>query len=316
MADSIADSIYKTDEENLIKFWSEFSDLQLKQSFDDKEYIHPKDKKIIDTLQKIECKNIDLYLNKYSNDMKNNYSNDTQYDSYIHSKLLPSPYCGDLRNAKVFILFLNPGFEESNYIDENNNDVIEAVKGTVAQNFENKIFDSYKQFSFNPLFSNTDGAHWIRKKFDGIIKKFSQETDKDYIEARKIFANNIAMLELFPYHSRTFNLNKTTLNELDSCKLMREYVKSLMLRAANNEILLICTRSAKLWGLTESHDFKSVNEKSDEEFKQWVKDKGFEQWLEKNKNLIVYPPSYSRSASLSPASVGGRAIVYFLKKTI
>lgn len=152
----MADSIYKTAEENLIKFWSEFSDLKLKQSFDDKEYIHSKDKEIIDKLDKIECKNIDLYLK--------NYANDPKYDSYIHSKLLPSPYCGDLRNAKIFILFLNPGFEESNYIDENNNDVIEAVKGTVAQNFENKIFDSYKQFSFNPLFSNTDGAHWIRKK--------------------------------------------------------------------------------------------------------------------------------------------------------
>ena len=138
----MADSIYKTDEENLIKFWSEFSDLQLKQSFDDKEYIHPKDKEIIDKLKKIDCKNIDLYLNKYSNDTKNNYSNDTQYDSYIHSKLLPSPYCGDLRNAKVFILFLNPGFEESNYIDENNNDVLEAVQGTVAQHFENKIFEN------------------------------------------------------------------------------------------------------------------------------------------------------------------------------
>lgn len=300
----MADSIYKTDEENLIKFWNDFSDLKLKQSFDDKEYIHPKDKKIIDKLNKIECKNIDLYLNN-----SNNYAINPKYDSYIHSKLLPSPYCGDLRNAKVFILFLNPGFEESNYIDENNNDVIEAVKGTVAQNFENKIFDSYKQFSFNPLFSNTDGAHWIRKKFDGIIKKFSQDTDKDYIEARKIFANNIAMLELFPYHSRTFNLNKETLNKLDSCKLMKKYVDSLKLRAENNEILLICLRSASRWGLSapDKDEFKSVAAKKDTEFEQWVRN---------NKNLIVYPPSYSRSASLSPASVGGRAIVHFLKNKI
>ena len=250
----MADSIYKTAEENLIKFWSEFSDLKLKQSFDDKEYIHPKDKEIIDKLDKIECKNIDLYLK--------NYANDPKYDSYIHSKLLPSPYCGDLRNAKIFILFLNPGFEESNYIDENNNDVIEAVKGTVAQNFENKIFDSYKQFSFNPLFSNTDGAHWIRKKFDGIIKEFSQqEPTCNYIEARKIFANNIAMLELFPYHSRrAFKLNNNRLSELASYKLMKKYVDSLKLRAENNEILLICLRSASRWGLSapDKDEFKSV----------------------------------------------------------
>ena len=299
----MADSIYKTAEENLIKFWSEFSDLKLKQSFDDKEYIHPKDKEIIDKLDKIECKNIDLYLK--------NYANDPKYDSYIHSKLLPSPYCGDLRNAKIFILFLNPGFEESNHIDENNNDVIEAVKGTVAQNFENKIFDSYKQFSFNPLFSNTDWAHWIRKKFDGIIKEFSQqEPTCNYIEARKIFANNIAMLELFPYNSRrAFKLNNNRLSELASYKLMKKYVDSLKLRAENNEILLICLRSASRWGLSapDKDEFKSVAAKKDTEFEQWVRN---------NKNLIVYPTPYPRAASLSPASVGGRAIVYFLKKTI
>ena len=93
-------------------------------------------------------------------------------------------------------------------------------------------------------------------KSDGIIKKLQQELQKkidiDYLSARKIFANNISTLELFPYHSRTFKLNNELLRELDSCKLMKNYVDSLRLRAENDEILLICPRSASRWNY-QSH---------------------------------------------------------------
>jgi hypothetical protein len=60
-----------------------------------------------------------------------------RFQHKMHFGLTPEPYVGDIRNAKVFILLLNPGFSVLDYYGEENEELRISLKNNLYQTFEN-----------------------------------------------------------------------------------------------------------------------------------------------------------------------------------
>lgn len=220
--------------QKLIEFWAELT-------FNQKPYVHPQDGAL----------NINLCYS--SKDVANYYEEKYWTDNSIfHTDLLPIPYAGNLNNAKIFILLLNPGLSFIDYYSEYSSfQFVEALKDTLHQQYANHQFP----FIFlNPNFFWTGGGqYWLRKLKD-YIKLIKSSRSCTYIEATRFLSQRVAILELMPYHSSTFTEYKL-LDKLESVRQMREFVKRFVLpKVYLDQACIICTRQSKEWNLEPHHN--------------------------------------------------------------
>jgi|GEM_PF-581348 len=200
----------------------------------------------------------------------------------LHLGLLPQPYSGCLKTARVFVLMQNPGFSETDYYAESEH--AEFRKAHIRCLRQENVDDEFPFVFLDPRFIFHSGAHYWLRKFGPLIDVLRQERGGSWVKALSIFARSIATLEYVPYHSRAFSLPSRVTNALESKKHMLDYVKEeLVPRAVAGEVLVITARSSRIWG------------------------------LRRHKNIIQYSGSEARAAHLSPSSRGGRAILDFLR---
>lgn len=199
-------------------------------------------------------------------------------DSRLQLGLIPHPFCGDVINAEIYILMLNPGYGPHDYFAELEVPAYrEAALKNLKQNFDG---EDYPFYFLNPEFAWSGGFVWWHKKFASIIGEISQKTGLNYAEARKQLSQKIASIELIPYHSTSFRDAAGWTKKLESAKLAREFVNSYILpKVQRDEAILIVTRQVREWNLPE------------------------------HENITVYSNGEARSAHLSPISRGGRAII-------
>lgn len=199
-------------------------------------------------------------------------------DTKLQLGIIPHPFCGDIKNAEIYILMLNPGYGPHDYFAEL--EVLsykEAALKNLRQEFEHR---SYPFYLLNPEFAWTGGYAWWHKKLAFTIDEISKKNETDYANARKCLSQKIASIELVPYHSTSFYDPIGWAKKLESAKLARKFVNEYVVpKVQRNEAILIATRKVKEWNLPEHN------------------------------NIIVYSSSEARSAHLSPASRGGRAII-------
>lgn len=229
-------------------------------------YIHPRDKKCL------------VAENHYPVTDYNEIMTDKRFRKFnhrLHLSLTPEPYIGDITNAKVYILLLNPGFNRLDYYVEG----VESVKTSMVNNLRQKFNGDDKEFPLiwlNPKNIWTPGGIWTENKFKPLINHVMRKMDLSYLESLKLISKKVAMLELVPYHSKYFGLKKKEI-EMQSVIEMRNFVKNILVpKAHNDECCIIQTRSIKEWDL------------------------GFPE--ENNGNIIVYPVKQRRSSSLSETS--------------
>ncbi len=80
-----------------------------------------------------------------------------------------------------------------------------------------------------------------------MIKK---RTKMNYRDAILFLAKNIAVLQLYPYHSKKFRIPKRIRKELESTNLIRKFVKEVLVKEAKSgKTLIIVARGAKKWGI-------------------------------------------------------------------
>lgn len=161
----------------------------------------------------------------------------------FHLGLLPLPFAGNLKQAKVFILMLNPGFNPSDYLAD------------VQENYRSEIIKIYRQENdakcifFDPNFSWHGGFTYWHKKLSKAVDSYSQKNHISRLGALHYFTKKICFMEAFPYHSMSFKMTEN-LETLPSKKLIEEYVKKeLVPRAEKNEILIIVPRANGYWNL-------------------------------------------------------------------
>ena len=226
---------------------------------------------------------------RFLNDSHNNwndYISDPDFwappDKRFHPSLLPIPFVGNLKNASVYLLMLNPGFGPHDYFGEYAvSEYREALKSNIRQQ-PNCSF-----LFLDPRYSWHGGYDYWHKKLQKSISEFADKTNISYGNAQCYFKSQIAALELVPYHSSKFALTKGVQNNLHSVKLNRSFVHDILIpRAKNSECLIIATRASKHWELPDDC-----------------------------KNIVTYTGAEARSAHLTPNSRGGKAILnFFLEK--
>lgn len=210
---------------------------------------------------KCDGNSINEYFVKHTHDKNKKENEESQ--TVIHFGLLPQPLIGDVENAKIIICSLNPGFSADDYnADElHHNDILEQLN---PDNHNKTLFWLTEKPDDKGNLSG--GAKWWQGKLDqkdkekslvyNIIKEYksdveslsNEELKKEKEKVFKVLSENMAAIELFPYHSAKFNY--TYLKNCESTKKIIEYVKELAENSQKSQ--LICfTRSFKYWKVNE-----------------------------------------------------------------
>lgn len=234
---------------NLLKFWNE-------AKLDAAPFVHPRDV--------IPQKHIQSGVSSYA-DFLRAFESGTLSKPALHLSLLPQPYFGDLDNADILILLINPGLSACDYHAEENYPAFrESLIASIRQEKRGHIF-------LDPTWAWTSGFVWWESKLRDVARLIASERfDGHYGRALSDLSRRVASVELVPYHSFNFGTSKRLASSLEACRFVAN---------ADPKRTIIVTRSVSNWGLSDAP------------------------------NIIKYPASHARGASLGLLSAGGRAIL-------
>jgi hypothetical protein len=151
------------------------------------------------------------------------------HDNLLHLSLIPVPYAGDLENAEIIILLTNGGFGDGDYFFEDH------ARQTLLDNLSQKHGRDFPFFCLNPDLAWSGPFQWWEPKLRPIIDLLIADK-MSYPNALKLLANKIAVVELFPYHSRN----------------------SAKLKGINERNLMPSVRKAREFLALESHDARRL----------------------------------------------------------
>lgn len=163
----------------------------------------------------------------------------------FHLGLLPQPFVGNLAQASVFILLLNPGFNAGDYYALHHSPAYaEAIKRNLSQQNGG---DDFPFFFLNPQFAWTAGGRWWQARLHSIAAELSRQNNIQLQDALQHMSRHLACLEMFPYHSSSFSPPKVA---LESKRLVCQYVQQVLVpRALQADALIVATRQAAAWSL-------------------------------------------------------------------
>jgi len=254
--------------DSLIDFWQECP-------LDTAPFAHPEDLEILRKKSRWIADDDPITFESY---IKSKRFEDAT-DDRLHLSLLPVPYIGNIKDAEIVILLLNPGFQYSDYWSETNSpEFRRRLKQNLYQSFDGVEFP----FLFlDPQFCWHSGFMWWEKKLREVIQEIAvKKFNRNYHAALHDLSQRLACVELIPYHSRAFKDHKL-INLLPSIQKAKKFVQSSLVQdAASMKRTLIATRQIKEWGLARGLP-----------------------------NVVTYEGSHARGASLSIKSKGGNAIL-------
>ena len=144
--------------------------------------------------------------------------------------LHPVPWAGPLRSAKAYFLFLNPGLNGQEWVEESRPAFAEALRANLTGDQPYPYLLS--------AHATHPGHKWARQTFGPDIG----EAD----------ASHVCVLQLVPYHSEKGAVASKAAPKLPSSIAIRRFVHyGLLPRVRAGEAVLVVARSAKLWGVTQ-----------------------------------------------------------------
>lgn len=211
-------------------------------------------------------------------------------DKQLQLQVLPIPVNGNLRQADVVILMLNPNFDEMSdrqwkMAHPAAYEYMEACQRANIQ--QRHPYDAHPFYDISPLLGSHPGAGYWRggSKLAGIARERASNRRVSLEEAYIELSRRIAVLQLVPYRSKKFG-HHSLVKEAPSSAQAIALARYL---AEETDKLLIVQRKVNDWGF----EFPSDRE-----------------------NVIVYDPRReARKASLSLKSRGGSAILARLIKS-
>ena len=205
-------------------------------------------------------------------------------DKRLHLGLIPIPFVGDMLNASVYVLMLNPGLGPGDYFEYR----VPGLRKTLLANLRQKHKVGVMPFLFlDPQFAWHGGFGYWNRKLKGVMEDLALSKDISLADARSTLGSQLAVVQLVPYHSAGFN--QKALQQLSSVDLAKDFVgKTVAKRVRARDAIAIVTRQVKVWNQCLPDD------------------------LEERHGVIRYTALEARAASLSPNSSGGRAILHKL----
>lgn len=145
----------------------------------------------------------------------------------LHVELLPQPYFGNVMSAKVICLLLNPGCSRTE-------DNVELDCHRLQQALRDNLNPAASHLvHLDEEFDWTSGGRWFRQKVFSPLSSHGVTLDD--------LNRNFAVIEYFPYHSRTFNVR------LDKPLESQRYGFELVRRAIRSGAIVLLMRGGELW---------------------------------------------------------------------
>ena len=165
-----------------------------------------------------------------------------------HVDLTPVPYMGNLRSADIFLLMRNPVLGYADYGTDSCPAFQKALKANICQSKQNGSC-----LALNPEFWWSSWFLYYEHLLHGAICEYSSQTGKTYLEALKILADRMAILELSPYYSTDSNWLRDKAKELESTRRVKSAADDLKQKAKGGRALVIVRWKPAMWGF-ESAD--------------------------------------------------------------
>ncbi len=202
-------------------------------------------------------------------------------DKRLHLGLIPVPFIGDMLSASIYVLMLNPGLGPGDYFEYK----VPSLKRALIANLRQKRKPGVMPFIFlDPSFAWHGGFGYWDRKLKKVMAALAASKDMSLADARSTLASKLAVVQLVPYHS--VGSNQRALQQLPSVRLAKDFVRRRVAeRVRAQEAIVIVTRQVRIWDQCLPDD------------------------LGEDQGIIRYTASEARSASLSPNTRGGRAIL-------
>jgi hypothetical protein len=206
---------------------------------------------------------------------------DKNFCAKLHAGLLPVPYSGNITDAQIYILALNPGFGPQDYYAESYD--VAFKRERVRQLHQERLDTKFPLCDLNPKFCWTSGWKYWANRLNDIVSFLSHQKNIRWSEALQALSQRTACLEYVPYHSKNFRLPRSIVKKMRSPELMRAFVHNYVVpRAREDRAIIVVTRHVDVWDLP------------------------------KHRNIVVYKGPQSRAAYLNMKSPGGRRIAHIL----
>lgn len=246
--------------EQHIEFWRSYTPVA-------PPYLHPEDRAALMSRSEKRFHSTPFNFDSYVETEWNN-----EKETNFHSGLLPSPYLGDLCQAKVIVLMTNPGFHIGDYWAQQDHTYVGAAKSNLHQELGGREFP----FIFlDPKFCWHAGFEWWERKLRSItMHVWKRQGLTNYKTALRTVSKHVAAMELMPYHSRSASYLR--IPSVESAQRAAAYLGSIESPPLKT---LIVARSAKLWAVP------------------------------RNSHVVVLGSGQARTASLNVGTVAGDAIL-------
>lgn len=175
--------------------------------------------------------------------------------------IYPQHFVGNLKNAEIMILSLNPGYEEEYERAYKNKQGYEDI---IKNNLEMKN----SRFHALDLATEDDLGYWGKRLKFLVDDNKSKNKKKDTLDSLKIIAQNIALAEFFPYHSESYDdwfdkiptkAKIDTEKYLPSQKFLFYEIKQ---RIKKKDVIIVLARSFRKWyeAIPELKDYEKCYE--------------------------------------------------------
>ena len=191
-------------------------------------------------------------VDKVDDDDANEKTKKAAKEKYkLRLNVYPQHFVGDIDNAKIIILSLNPGYSTEYYDAYKNSTNYEQI---IKENLEMKqpFFHAFE------LANESDLGYW-GNKMKCWVEGYDKKDNEELIESLKKITEDIALAEFFPYHSISYNgmydklgkgtspnSNRKIKDYLPTQKFLFEKIKK-RIDDKNDEVIIILTRSFAKW---------------------------------------------------------------------
>ena len=207
-------------------------------------------------------------------------------DRRIHLGLLPGPFMGDVSHASIYVLMANPGVSQTDYRELDD----PYFRGALLANLKQEHVGGILPFLFLDRQFDWHAGFRYWNMDVGLARTIQELAERQGItegEARIKVGNQLAVIQLFPYHSSICPYGAERLKKLPSVKKVGGFVRETVTeRVREKQAIAIVVRRVKVWDqylpveLSEEQGvFRSANS------------------------------GEARKANLRPSSRGGRAIL-------